>query len=187
MPIVIPAQAAAQTTALLVALLAPTAVRTPALRELLAAQQCEVVDRLARIHATPNPADQQNRYLILSRADAPQDYVQCAFDQLDRHMLCEAASGYFYDVPRTMHLKPAAIAMLGLLGFSTDDDAPQNFRRSFPVADPPNLDAIAKLMLAALFVGYDVRADTALRFDAPDAPRPSGRCGTAMRDADHGA
>jgi hypothetical protein len=53
--------------------------------------RCAVVELLMRIHADPRQ-DTSSRFLILERADFPSAYVQCAFDEDDRSMLCEAAS-----------------------------------------------------------------------------------------------
>ena len=139
------------------------------LSALLVKRRCVVAAQLRAIHALPDPSDEQDRFLILSRVDAPQDYVQCHFADADRAMRCEAASGYFFDVPRTMHLPPPAIAALGHLGFSTDDAAPQNFTQTFSLAAEPDLDAVATLMLTALHVGYGVTAATRLDYSAPNA------------------
>jgi hypothetical protein len=90
-------------------------------------------------------------------------------------VLCEAASGYFLDEPRTMYLPRAAIAALGRLGFSTDDSK-SNFRIDLDVTTPPDFGALAELMLKALHAAYGVRARDMLEFDAPYAPDPAGDC-----------
>lgn len=79
-------------------------------------------------------------------------YVQCVFHDINTRMLCEAASGVYFDkvgAPRTARPTPEAIARLGRLGFSTDDST-ENF--SFDVAIPktPDYPAIADLLLTAL-------------------------------------
>jgi hypothetical protein len=146
-------------------------------RELLIQYRCPVVDRLQRIYEAAGPADDQDRFLIIDFPDRPQDYVQCVFDSRTR-MLCEAASGFFYDPPdrpRTYRLPADAIAALGRLGFSTDDSA-GNFQIWFDVADPPDFNAIADFMLKALHDGYGARADMKLDFNAPFAPHTTSKC-----------
>src|SRR5258708_5212204 len=49
---------------------------------------------LEEIHEHPCE-DVSRRYLILEPADAPACYVQCAFDEGDLSLVCEAASGHF--------------------------------------------------------------------------------------------
>jgi len=149
-------------------------------RELLIRYRCAVVDRLERIYetySTGDPSDVQDTFLIIYSSDRPHDYVQCVFDAPTK-MYCEAASGFYDDVPpaaRSRHLPPASIAALGRLGFSTDDSA-GNFAVSFDVADPPDLNRIADFMLKAMHDGFGARADMTLEFNAPYAPRPTSRC-----------
>jgi hypothetical protein len=93
-------------------------------------------------------------------------------------ILCEASSGYYYNkdgATRTFFLPPDAIAALGRLGFSTDDSQ-GNFRYEAGIAEPPDLNAIADLILTALHDGYGARAEAELRFNAPFAPRSTSRC-----------
>jgi hypothetical protein len=73
-----------------------------------------------------------------------------------------------------MYLPPDAIGALGRLGFSTDDSN-GNFEIEFDVADPPNFNAIADLMLKALYDGFGARAGTELAFEAPYA-RHATKC-----------
>ena len=145
--------------------------------DLLVQYRCPVVDRLQRLYEAGGSADDQDRFLIIDFPNRPQDDVQCAFDSRAR-VLCEAASGFFYDPPgkpRTYHLPAAAIAALGRLGFSTDDSA-GNFRIWLDLADPPNFNALADFMLKALHDGYGARADMKLQFNAPFAPHTSSKC-----------
>jgi hypothetical protein len=166
---------------LVLALLAPTAAAAEdtaiTLRDLLAQYHCPVVDRLEQIYRAAPSSHPQNWFLIVYFAARTQDYVQCVFDPLT-YMFCEAASG-FYDhaasEPRTRRLPASAIAALGRLGFSTDDSA-GNFQMSFDVAEPPDLNAIADLILKALHDAFDARAGVTLLIEAPLAPRPTGKC-----------
>lgn len=136
--------------------------------ELLVHYRSAVVDRLERIYDPENPADEQDRFLIIEFSDRPQDYVQCVFDTPTK-MLCEASSGFFYSAPsepRRYRLPAPSIAALGRLGFSTDNSA-GNFRISIDVTNPPDFKAIADFMLKALYDGYGARAELTLRFNAP--------------------
>ncbi len=145
---------------------APPAASQPIeLQRLLARHHGEVVDRLARIHATPYMETDQDRFLILSLLERLECYVQCAFGVRDRWMLCEVASGVFFDEPRTMFLAAPQIAALGRLGFETDDRI-DNFRQAFRLAAPPDLAAVASLMLAGLYTAFDARAEDEIDFVA---------------------
>jgi hypothetical protein len=147
------------------------------LRALLAQYHCAVVDRLEQIYRAENSSNPQNWFLIVYFAANPNDYVQCVFDTKTR-MLCEAASGFYDKVasePRTRWLSASSVAALSRLGFSTDDSA-GNFRIWFDVAQPPDLDALADFMLRTLHDGFAARADDALDFEAPLAPRAVRAC-----------
>lgn len=148
------------------------------LRDLLVQYRCPVVDRLDRIYEAGDHASHRDRFLALTVPEHPHGYVQCIFFERRTRMLCEAASGFYYDqpgAPRTMRLAPEAIAALGRLGFSTDDSQ-GNFTLEFGIANPPDLNAIADLMLKALHDAYGVRADTKLKFNAPFARRATTKC-----------
>jgi hypothetical protein len=148
------------------------------LRGLLAAYRCEIVDRLDRIYEAGDPRSDRDRFIAVTVPEHPHGYVQCIFHDNRAKMLCEASSGYYYDkdgAPRTLWQPAEAIAALGRLGFSTDDSQ-GNFAIELDVASPPDLNAIADLVLKALHDGYGARADTQLRFNAPFAPRPTSKC-----------
>jgi hypothetical protein len=174
----------ARAFALATALLMPTEIcaedAAPTFRELLIQYRCPVVDRLESIYeaySAGDPSDVQDTFLIIYFPDRPHDYVQCVFDAPTK-MYCEAASGFYDDVPsvpRSRRLPAAIIAALGRLGFSTDDSA-GNFAISFDVPDPPEFNRIADFMLKAMHDGYGARADTKLEFNAPYAPRPTSKC-----------
>lgn len=157
-----------------------SATDSATLRELLVRYHCAVVNRLEaiyEIYSAGDPSDVQDTFLIIDFPDRPHDYVQCVFDAPTK-MYCEAASGFYDDVPsvpRSRHLPPANIAALGQLGFSVDDSA-GNFAISFDLADPPDFNRIADLMLKAMHDGYGARADMTLEFSAPYAPRATSEC-----------
>jgi len=148
------------------------------LRALLVEYRCPIVDRLDRIYDHASPDDYRDRFLAVNLSGHPHGYVQCMFVAGRTRILCEASSGYYYNAdggPRTFYLPQAAIAALGRLGFSTDDTS-GNFRYEAALGSPPDLNAIADLMLAALHDGYGARAGSRLSFNAPFAPRPSAKC-----------
>jgi hypothetical protein len=148
------------------------------LRDLLAQYRCPVVDRLEQIYKAAPSSHPQNLFLIVSFAARPNDYVQCVFDPLT-HMFCEAASGFYDHVasePRTRRLPAGAVAALSRLGFSTDRRLLRKFQISFDVAEPPDVNAIAELILKALHDAFDARAGVTLLIEAPLAPRPTGKC-----------
>jgi hypothetical protein len=146
-------------------------------RALLARYRCPIVDRLDRIYAVGDPAIHQDAFLIVDMPPGPETYVQCIFYRPDK-IMCEAASGFYVSPPgqpRTAHLPPNAIAALAELGFSTDDSQ-GNFRIDLDVADPPDFNAIADLILKALHNAYGARAETKLDLHAPYAPRGTSKC-----------
>jgi hypothetical protein len=148
------------------------------LRHFLAAYRCNLVDRLERIYESGDPSDPMDRFIAVTVPRHPHGYVQCMFYDHQTKLLCEASSGYHYDkkgAPRTFWQSPETIAALASLGFSTDDSE-GNFRVDFDVATPPDLNAIADLILSALHDGYGARAETNLRFNAPFAPRATSKC-----------
>lgn len=129
--------------------------------------RCTVTELLQRIHADPRQ-DLSSRFLIIDRADLPSSYVQCAFDEGDRSMLCEAASGWFAGPGMGPVFSPAQKQALAHLGFAMNGPR-ENFRQWLQLAADPDLDAVAKLMLTALYSGYGVRHDTVLTVTAPYA------------------
>ena len=152
--------------------------QTGTLRALLTEYRCPVVDRLDRIFDHPKPTDFRDRFLAVTLVGHPHGYVQCMFVGNRTRVLCEASSGYFYNkagAPRTFFLPKESIASLGRLGFSTDDSK-GNFRFETGIAAPPDLNAIADLILAALHDAYGARADAELRFNAPFAPGAASKC-----------
>jgi hypothetical protein len=147
------------------------------LERFLAQYRCLVVDRLTRIYAAGDPEKHPDEFLIIDIPPHPETYVQCIF-YAQRKLYCEAASGYFFDPPdkpRTMHLSANAIDALARLGFSADDSK-GNFALYLNIAEPPDFNAIAELMLRALHDAYGAEAETRLRFHAPYARRATGKC-----------
>jgi hypothetical protein len=142
-------------------------------RTFITNHRCAVVERLELIHARGNRSTTHNRFLMVGLHDHGQRYVQCIFLAYDTRMLCEASSGFYAQRPgesRRFRLAPEAVAALGGLGFSTDD-AQGNYRRELELGKPPNLVAVADLILSALYDGHGARVDTRLKLTAPMVPR----------------
>lgn len=147
------------------------------LAKFLIKYRCPVVDRLERIYATGDPLVHRDEYLIVYVPQHPEHYVQCLFYAPGK-IYCEAASGFYFDPPnhpRTLRLSPDAVVALGQLGFSTDDSK-GNFKLNLDIASSPDFNAIADLMLKALYEGFGARAETPLRFEAPYARRGTSKC-----------
>ena len=148
------------------------------LRDLLTAYRCPLVDRLQRVHDFGDPAEDRDRFLIVALPAPSWAYVQCIFHDTNTWLLCEAASGVYFDkpgAPRTARLSAKAIAALGRLGFSTDDSK-ENFKFDFAIPKTPDYPAIADLLLTALHDGYGGRGDMALEFTAPFAEKATTSC-----------
>jgi hypothetical protein len=138
------------------------------LAKFLIKYRCPVVDRLERVYATGDPLVHRDEYLIVYIPQHPEHYVQCLFYAPGK-IYCEAASGFYFDPPshpRTLRLSPDAVVALGQLGFSTDDSK-GNFKLNLDIASSPDFNAIADLMLKALYEGFGARAETPLRSRHP--------------------
>ena len=84
------------------------------LRALLIEYRCPVVDRLERIYEAGDPASQRDRFLAVTLSGHPHGYVQCMFVERRTRILCEAASGYWYDKPGTLRtFRQPAEAIVG--------------------------------------------------------------------------
>jgi hypothetical protein len=157
---------------------AATAQASDTLRALLIEYRCPVVDRLVQIYEFPSPKDYRDRFIAVTLGGHPHGYVQCMFIQNRMRILCEAASGYYYNkdgAPRTFFLSHAAVAALGRLGFSTDDSQ-GNFRYENDIGEAPDFNALADFILKALHDGYGARAVSTLSFNAPFAQRATTVC-----------
>jgi hypothetical protein len=142
--------------------ISPAAAETDDLGAFLSAFRCPVTQRLAGIHARGDPKREDERFLILALAQGETNYVQCAFFDADRRIMCEAASGY-YDAPkgapRSAYLPGGSIAALAKLGFSTDDSH-GNFQRVMDTPEPSDFASVADLLLNALHESYGARLDS---------------------------
>lgn len=105
-------------------LLGQQAAAGESFRDFAAAYRCDVARRLELIYATGDPAKSLNRYLAIS--EPAKEYVQCIFYDMNRHVHCEASTGFWKTKrgsARTASQTPRTIAALVKLGFDTDDSA----------------------------------------------------------------
>ncbi len=155
----------ASVVALALATFVGTASAAPdPLGEFLQKYRCAVADRLVRIYDAGDPSSDHDRFLVVEEPD--RGYVQCLFHDHETRVLCEASSGFYETKPgetRTAFLRANKRAALARLGFSTDDSA-GNFSQDIDLPKRPDFDAIADLILKALYEGYDARLGTALVF-----------------------
>jgi len=149
-------------------LAAPQMAMADDMQNFVETHKCAVTERLMSIHASRSRMD---RYLILASEREPAGYVQCLFLPDDPRMLCEASSGY-YQRPLPFHVGPDALHSLGQLGFSTDGSQ-GNYQKMIDLHHGVDFNAIATLMLAALYEGYGARADDKIELMAPLAPQSS--------------
>jgi hypothetical protein len=130
---------------------------------------CEIFQRLAKLRASKGSRD---RYLILALTHQPYRFAQCLFNDSGARVLCEASSGFYTQKdgkPRAFRPSTEAIAVLGRLGFSTDDSK-GNFQREMDTRTDGELEAVTDLLLAALYEAYGARQSSALEITAPLAP-----------------
>ncbi len=129
---------------------------------LLATYLCPIADYLAEI--TRTPMTPHERFLIVWAKGREEFYVQCLFLDDDTQILCEAASGYYFDEIKG-YATTAKREILAQLGFSTDASA-GNFQRELRV-DEQGIRAVAKLIIEVLARVYDLRTSDNLEYTAP--------------------
>ena len=130
--------------------------------------ECSVVELLDRIHRHADLQATDSRFLILAPLDRGDSYVQCAFDDDDRYMMCEAASGFYAAPGDAPVFSPAQRQALARLGFSADGSH-GNFQHYFRLRDTDPFLQVADMLLNALYDGYGVRMDEAIEVVAPFA------------------
>ena len=139
------------------------------LQSFIATYRCDIEERLALLHRRAEPPKGQNRrYIILSRADAQQDYVQCMFIvDGGAKVLCEAANGFFLTKENEPHvniLSTEEITRLAALGFDTTlTDG--NYQSYTPIKDERSLKDIAALILSVMFQAYGAKTGTEMVVD----------------------
>ena len=167
-----PALAGAIAVVLLLGLIAPAAwAHEDHEPEFIATYRCEVLGTLVKLYKLADPVQMDHRYLIVAPLGMPQGYVQCIFIEKGTRMLCEASSGYYANKPndpRTAWLPGDAKAKLAVLGFDTAETQ-GNYQVLLPTPDQSKLDAIADLMLRALYQAYGARTEMRMEIQAPQA------------------
>jgi hypothetical protein len=130
--------------------------------------QCDVfsiLDAIRKVERVePEPGKGDGRFLVLEIA-GNQNYVQCHFEDEDRRLHCEAASGYYGPSPERAKSNRALYA-LEKLGFA-GDPAKENYWRDFDVDGPASLWNASSVMLEALYRGYGAKANRPVTFKAP--------------------
>ncbi|WP_430910514.1 hypothetical protein [Methylobacterium sp. sgz302541] len=152
--------------------------------EPLARHRCEILSRLTRIHEAGPRDTSYDRFIAVELHGRPQSYVQCIFLPSDTRMLCEASSGAYRFRPEDglrLRQSEESIAALKALGFVRKDvarnfDEAKNFEREVELGTPPDLGAVADLILAALSRGYAAEPNSRLDITAPKAKGFDGRC-----------
>ncbi len=158
----------------------------PALKTFVATHRCALLERLIAVHSAGDRNSMRDRFLILGRADQPQAYVQCGFQERGRHLLCEASSGFYSSrpgEPRRFRLGPGQTAKLARYKFSADDSR-GNFRRMIELGETINLSGVASMMLNVMHDIYGANISTRVTVNAPlvsrdVAPLASNTCAPA--------
>lgn len=128
--------------------------------------RCPIFAYLAAIHKTPTPQRRDNRFLIIAinhRIDE-RYYAQCAFDDLDRKMICEVSSPFF-NPELQPYFKGARLKRVTALGYH-----PRHKHNYFQWRDARTCDALYKIAgLLVETVGYifDMQPDEGLIYEAP--------------------
>ncbi len=132
----------------------------------VAIHECPVAEGLRMIAAATEDRDP---FLILAwpPSSPVQAYVQCLFNDDSSRIYCKAQSGTLDPEPGRRP-SPAGLEALARLGFDMDASK-GNFQRRMAIKAPGDLDAIAALMLAALYGGYEGVVDRAVEWHSPNA------------------
>ena len=130
------------------------------LETLLYFRRCELSAELQAVYERPAEAEGRGRFLTLTVTDRPAAFVQCMI--AGGAVLCEASAFDGGTELSKIPLPPRSVAALQKLGFTAAPDG-KNFpyRRAF--RGKPDFDAIAVLMLTALYDAYGVREETEVK------------------------
>lgn len=129
---------------------------------------------LCHVHAVArdvisSPAE-RNRFLVLSRTDVDQAYVQCMSNRSGTRLLCEAASGFYRYAegdPRRFRHWRSQVEALAALGFDTSV-AQGNFTLEVWTRDADEVREAARLMLRAMAEGFEATTLDPVFIDAPN-------------------
>ncbi len=128
--------------------------------------RCPIFAYLAAIHQTPTPLRLDNRFLIVTidhRIDQ-RFYAQCAFDDLDRKMLCEVSSPFFNPdlQPYFTGTRLEQVQALGYLPRAQD-----NYFQWRDATTSNALYDIAGLLVKTVGYIFDMQPEEGLIFEAP--------------------
>jgi hypothetical protein len=143
-----------------------TAAGPQGLDVFVATHQCRVAEGLRMIAATKKDRDP---FLILAwpPSSPTPGYVQCLFKPDNTEIYCEARSGGL-DPELRRGPSPAGLQALARLRFDMNGSN-RNFQLCIPLGKPGDLDAVAELMLTALYSGYEGVPDRPVLWTAPNA------------------
>ena len=143
------------------------------LETLLHFRQCLLSAELQAVYERPATVEGRARFLTVTVTERPAAFVQCMF--AGGAVICEASA---FDGSAEAHktpLPPRSVAALQKLGFAAEPDGKNfSFWRAFQ--GKPDFDAVAVLMLTALYDAYGVRVDTELDTYAPFAGNMAVAC-----------
>jgi hypothetical protein len=149
--------------------LSPGAIaETSGLELFLKRSRCDVAMSLATVYDAKADAD---RYIVVSLDWPRRGYVQCLFEGEETNLLCEAESGFYEvgpGVPQLFRVQPAGREALRELGFLVDVPE-RNYQMLVWYERVPDFNAVAELMLTALYRGYEGVPDAAVEIEAPFA------------------
>jgi type III secretion system-like peptide-binding chaperone len=136
------------------------------LETLLYFRKCSLSAELQAVYERPAEVEGRARFLTITVTDRPAAFVQCRV--AGGAVICEASAFDGGTELSKIPLPPQSVAALQKLGFAAAPDGKNlTYRRAF--RGKPDFDAIAVLMLIALYDAYGVREETELKTYAPFA------------------
>jgi len=136
------------------------------LETLLHFRKCPLSAQLQAVYERPAKVEGRARFLTVTVTERPAAFVQCMI--ADGAVICEASAFDGSTEANKTPLPPRSVAALQKLGFAAAPDG-RNFPYRRALRGKPDFDAIAVLMLTALYDAYGVREETELKTYAPFA------------------
>jgi len=136
------------------------------LETLLHFGKCPLNVELEAVYERPAKVEGRGRFLTLTVKDRPAAFVQCMV--ADGAVICEASAFDGGTEANKTPLPPQSVAALQRLGFVAEPGG-KNLTYGRPFRGKPDFDAIAVLMITALYEAYSVREETELKTYAPFA------------------
>ena len=136
------------------------------LETLLYFRKCPLSSELQAVYERPAEVEGRGRFLTITVTDRPAAFVQCMI--AGGAVICEASAFDGGTELSKILLPPQSVAALQKLGFAAAPDG-KNFLYRRALRSKPDFDAIAVLMLTALYDAYGGREDTELKTYAPFA------------------